>query len=196
MSNSLISRNSDLSALVEVGYRVKIRGAYLLVEGIPYVKQSGDIGTGIIVTSLDLAGDETTIPPSDHTVWWTGETPHRASGESMESYLSCGKWDTGYGLGEGITVYMQWSRKPKSGGGNRGYKDYYEKIETYVEEVGGEAEAKRPGILAAARAGEDPEVESKTRFKLDFIHSGSIAHDIDKAFDDSRCWFLPVWVWR
>ena len=165
MSNSLISRNSDLSALVEVGYRVKIRGAYLLVEGIPYVKQSGDIGTGNIVTSLDLAGDETTIPPSDHTVWWTGETPHWASGESMESYLSCRKWDTGYELGEGITVYMQWSRKLKSGGDNRGYKDYYEKIETYVEEVGGEAEAKRPGILAAVRAGGDPEVESKTRFK-------------------------------
>ena len=31
--------------------------------------------------------------------------------------------------------------------------------------------------------------------KLDFIHSGSIANDIDKAFDDSRCGFLPVWVW-
>ena len=31
--------------------------------------------------------------------------------------------------------------------------------------------------------------------KLDFIHSGSIANDIDKAFDDSRCGFLPVWGW-
>ena len=164
MSNSLISRNSDLSALVQVGYRVKIHGAYLLVEGIPYVKQNGDIGTGTIVTSLELAYDETR-PPGDHTVWWTGETPHWASGESMESYLSCGKWDTGCELGEGIMVYMQWSRKPKSEGGNRGYRDYQEKIETYVEEVGGEAEAKRPGILAAARAGGDPEVESKTRFK-------------------------------
>ena len=164
MSNSLISRNSDLSALVEVGYRVKVRGAYLLVEGIPYVKQNGDIRTGTIVTSLELADDETR-PPGDHTVWWTGETPHWASGESMDSYLSCGKWDTGYELGEEITVYMQWSRKPKSEGGNRGYKDYYEKIETYVKEVGGEAEAKRPGILEAARAGGDPEIESKTRFK-------------------------------
>ena len=164
MSNSLISRNSDLSALVQVGYRVKIRGAYLLVEGVPYVKQSGDIGTGNIVTSLELA-DYETRPPGDHTVWWTGEIPHRASGESMESYLSCGKWATGHELGEGITVYMQWSRKPKSEGGNRGYKDYYEKIETYVKEVGGEAEVKRPGVLEAAKAGGDPEVESKTRFK-------------------------------
>ena len=31
--------------------------------------------------------------------------------------------------------------------------------------------------------------------ELDFIHSCSIANDIDKAFDDCRCWFLPVWVW-
>lgn len=164
MSNSPISHNNDLSALVEAGYRVEIRGAYLLVKGIPYVKQNGDIGNGDIVTSLELAGDKTR-PPGDHTVWWTGETPHTASGESMEPYLSCGNWVTGQDLGEGIMVYMQWSRKPKSEGGSRGYRDYQEKIETYVEEVGGEAEAKRPGILEAARAGGDPEVESKTRFK-------------------------------
>ena len=31
--------------------------------------------------------------------------------------------------------------------------------------------------------------------QFDFIHSCSIANDIDKAFDDCRCWFLPVWVW-
>lgn len=164
MSNSLISHNNDLSALADTGYRVEIRGAYLLVKGIPYVKQNGDIGKGDIVTSLELAGDETR-PPGDHTVWWTGETPHTASGESMEPYLSCGHWATGQDLGEGITVYMQWSRKPKSGGGSRGYRNYREKIETYVEEVGGEAETKRPGILEAARSGGDPEVESKTRFK-------------------------------
>ena len=36
---------------------------------------------------------------------------------------------------------------------------------------------------------------SVARPKLDFIHSCSIANDIDKAFDDCRCWFLPVWVW-
>ena len=72
MSNLLISRNKDLSALVEAGYRVKIRGAYLIVEGIPYVAENGEIKKADIVTNLDLSGEETeqvTIPPRSHTVW-------------------------------------------------------------------------------------------------------------------------------
>ena len=163
MSNSLISRNNDLSALVEAGYRIKIRGAYLVVEGIPYVAECGGIKKADIVTSLELSG-ETTKPPSDHTVWWTGEMPHTSNGESMETYLCCNKWEAGWDIGEGTTVYMQWSRKPQKGSTTRGYKNYQEKIETYVSEVAGQAESKQPGILMTARSGGDPEVESNTRF--------------------------------
>ena len=90
--------------------------------------------------------------------------PHTADGESMEAYLSCGKWSDGLDIGEGITVYMQWSRKLKKGGKKRRYIDYREKIETYVIEVGGPAEAKQPGCLKAARLGWDPEVDSHSRF--------------------------------
>ena len=82
----------------------------------------------------------------------------------MESYLACNKWDAGHDLGENLKAYMRWSRKPREQGGPRGYRDYREKIETYVDEVGGHAETVRPGILEAARAGVDPVVESQTRF--------------------------------
>ena len=167
MSNLLISRNKDLSALVEAGYRVKIRGAYLIVEGIPYVAENGEIKKADIVTNLELSGEETeqvTIPPRSHTVWWTGGMPHTADGESMESHLSHRKWSEGRDIGAGITVYMVWSRKPKEGGKKRRYIDYREKIETYVLEVSGPAEAKQPGCLKAARLGWDPEVDSHSRF--------------------------------
>ena len=163
MSNLLISLNDDLSALVKVGYRIKIRGAYLVVEGIPYVAECGGIKKADIVTSLELSG-ETTKPPRDHTVWWTGEMPHTSNGESMETYLCCNKWEAGWDIGEGITVYMQWSRKPRKGSTTRRYKNYQEKIETYVSEVAGQAESKQPGILMTTRSGGDPEVESNTRF--------------------------------
>ena len=163
MSNSLISHNDDLLALVKVGYRVKIRGAYLIVEGIPYVAECGGIKKADIVTSLELS-ENRTKPPGDHTVWWTGGMPYNADGESMETYLCCGKWEDGYDIGEGITVYMRWSRKPLEGGTQRGYTDYKEKIETYVSEVAGQAESKQPGILMTAKLGGDPEVESSTRF--------------------------------
>ena len=165
MSSSLISRNDDLSALVKAGYRIKIRGAYLIVQGIPYIAECGEIKKADIVTNLGFSVEgEITGPPSDHTVWWTGRIPHKADGESMETYLCCGKWEDGYKIGEGITVYMQWSRKPREGGITRGYKNYQEKIETYVSEVAGQAESKQPGILMTARSGGDPEIESNTRF--------------------------------
>ena len=163
MSNSLISRNADLLALVEAGYSIKVLGAYLIVEGIPYLAECGGIKKADIVTSLDLSEGKTT-PPSDHTVWWTGGMPHKADGESMDAYLCCAKWEAGRDIGEGITVYMQWSRKPRERGTTRGYMNYQEKVETYVDEVAGQAESKQPGILMTARSGGYLEVESNTRF--------------------------------
>ena len=167
MSNSLISRSADLSALAAAEYSLEIRGVYLIVKHIPYVALNGEIQFAEIVTNLDIigaVGDEVTTQPSDHRVWWTGGTPHTADGESMEDYLCCGNWEQGRDIGEGIKVYMQWSRKPKEGGQARSYKDYREKIETYVEEVGGQAEAVRPGILEAARKGGESILTSSIRF--------------------------------
>ena len=167
MCTSLINRSADLSALRVEGYCLEVRGAYLLVRGIPYVSARGDIQFGDLVTHLDLsgpAGAETTVPPSDHTVWWTGETPHTVDGQSMEAHLSCGTWEQGRDIGEQITVYMQWSRKPREAGRVRGYQDFQEKIETYVGEVGGQAEALKPGVLAVARQGGEPTEISFSRF--------------------------------
>ena len=167
MSTSLISRNSDLSALSAAGYSLEVRGAYLLVLGVPYVAPNCEIQFADIVTDLEVsgsAGEEITLPPRNHTVWWTGESPHNSAHESMEAYLSCGKWEDGRDIGEGITVYMQWSRKPREAGKARGYRDYLEKIETYVAEVCSQAEGLKPGVLEAAKKGGDPVVISSTRF--------------------------------
>ena len=167
MSSTLISRSPDLSALAAAEYSLEVRGAYLIVNHIPYITKDGDIQFAEIVTNLDItgaAGEEITTQPSDHTVWWTGDIPYTADGESMEEYLVCNKWEQGRDIGEGIKICTQWSRKPKEGGQAREYKDYREKIETYVEEVGGQAEAINPGILEAARKGGESIVTSSMRF--------------------------------
>ena len=167
MSSTLISRSPDLSALATAEYSLEVRGAYLIVKHIPYVTEDGEIQFAEIVTNLDItgaAGDEITTQPSDHTIWWTGDIPYTADGERMEEYLVCNKWEQGRDIGEGIKVSTQWSRKPKEGGQTRGYKDYREKIETYVAEVGGQAEAINPGILEAARKGGESIVTSSMRF--------------------------------
>ena len=166
MSSSPINHSADLKALVEFGYALEVRGAYLVVKNIPYLRTSnGDLDKADLITSLDITPEQATRPPGDHTIWWTGDVPYRSDGESMEAYLSCGKWDTGHDLGEGLTVYMQWSRKPVEAGRKRSYADYQEKIQTYVDEVAGHADARHPGVLEAARAGEDPIVVVDTRFR-------------------------------
>ena len=166
MSSSPIDHSPDLQALVDYGYALELRGAYLVVKNIPYLRtSSGELGKADLVTSLDLTRENRTIQPSDHTIWWTGGVPYYSDGSSMEGDISCDKWETGRDLGEGLTVFMQWSRKPLRAGKMRPYTDYCEKIQTYVDEVASYADALHPGVLEAARAGEDPVTVGNTRFK-------------------------------
>ena len=154
MSNSPIDRSPDLKALTEARYPPELRGAYLIVRNVPYQKNAaGRLATADMVTSIEFA-DDTATAPSDHTVWWTRKPPFRADGSSMERDLSCGAWEQGHDIGEGLTAYMRWSRKPVTNGKKRAYVDYEEKVTTYIAEVAGQAEIKHPGVLEAAKTGE------------------------------------------
>lgn len=167
MSSSLISRSGDLSALSAARYSIEVRGGYLVVRHIPYLDSGGEVRTADIVTALNLVGgvaDNRTTAPADHTVWWTGYTPHTISGDSMDSHLVCGSWVPSRELGEGITVTEQWSRKLRENGRPRQYTDFREKIETYVAEVASHAEAKRPGTIDACKHGYRPKIHSGSRF--------------------------------
>ncbi|MCY4560150.1 MAG: ThiF family adenylyltransferase [Chloroflexi bacterium] len=165
MSNSPIDRSPDLKALTEVGFPLELRGAYLVVKNVPYLKDAaGQLARADMVMSIEFP-DGSATPPGDHTVWWTGKPPFYADGSSMEQYLSCGAWPEGHGLGEGLTAYMQWSRKPVADGKKRAYVDYEEKVTTYIAEVAGQADIRHPGVLEAAKTGEAPTIALDSRFK-------------------------------
>ena len=144
---------------------MELRGAYLIVKNVPYLDNpAGNLARADMVTSIEFA-DKVAAPPSDHTVWWTGTSPFRADGSGMETDLSCGAWEEGHDIGEGLTAYMRWSRKPVVGGKKRAYVNYEEKITTYVAEVAREADLKYPGVLEAAKTGEPPAITLNSRFK-------------------------------
>ena len=165
MSNSPIDRSPDLKALTESGYPLELRGAYLVVKGVPYLDNAaGRLARADMVMSIEFR-EGTATPPGDHTVWWTGTAPFRTDGTSMEEYLSCGAWPKGHDLGERLTAHMRWSRKPVANGKTRAYVDYEEKVTTYVAEVARQAEIRRPGVLEAAKTGEAPTMVLKSRFK-------------------------------
>ena len=165
MSSSLIDRSPDLKALTKARCRLEIRGAYLIVKNVPYLKNAaGQLASADMVMSIEFP-DGSATPPGDHTVWWTGKPPFRADGSSMENDLSCGAWKEGRDLGEGLTAYMQWSRKPVTNRKKRAYVDYKEKVTTYIAEVAGQADIKHPGVLDAAKTGEAPTIALNSRFK-------------------------------
>ncbi len=165
MLNSPISHSEDLLRLKEAGYHIEIRGAYLIAKNILYVVQDSTIKRADIVTSLCVDPSTNQIKqPKEHTVWWTGEIPYTIKGESMKEELCCEEFPDGFQLGEEIIVYMKWSRKPKQGGTLRSYKDYFEQIKTYVDEVSFHAESKTPGILKSSKLGKITEVDVDTNF--------------------------------
>ena len=165
MSNSPIDRSPDLTSLKVARYPLELRGAYLIIKNVPYLENAaGQLARADMVTSIEFA-DNTATAPSDHTVWWTGNPPFRADGSSMESYLSCRTWAEGHDIGEGVTAYMQWSRKLVVNGKKRAYVDYEEKVTTYIAEVAGQADIKHPGVLEAAKTGEAPTIALNSRFK-------------------------------
>ncbi len=165
MSSSPIDRSPDLKALTDAGYPLELRGAYLVVKGVPYLQDAaGQLARADMVMSIEFP-DGTAAPPGDHTVWWTGRPPFRADGSGMEKFLSCGAWPEGHDLGEGLTAYMRWSRKPIANGKMRAYVDYEEKVRTYIAEVAGQADIRHPGVLEAAKTGEAPTIALSSRFK-------------------------------
>ena len=69
----------------------------------------------------------------------------------MKGDLCCRKWPEGHDLGEGLIAYMEWSKMILQEGKKRKYKDYFEKIETYVGEVSFHADNKNSGSFKTCK---------------------------------------------
>ncbi len=90
---------------------------------IPYVSESREVKYGVLISQLNLAGEETDRPHS-HTVSFVGELPHTDEGASLANELIAGGE---HQIDETLTANYQFSRKPP---GER-YKDYYHQMTTY-----------------------------------------------------------------
>ena len=131
MSHALIARNGDLGKLQESGLSLRFVDGFLLVDGVPYVTGSGRVKEASLVLTLDLSGDNT-VQPNDHTAYWTGEFPHKASGSRL---VALGEASHGQTLSDGTSITYMFSAKPAGGT----YRDYQHKVMTYVEILSREA---------------------------------------------------------
>lgn len=155
MSHKLISHSPDLKKLRDEGYEVAVKKAHLLVSGVPYVNSKREIASGVLVTSLDLAGDERTAKPQDHVIHFVGEHPCDKEGNVLRGIQNSSGRRV---LAEGVEIDHSFSSKPPGG-----YADYYEKLTTYIKIISSHAESLAgPDHTVTARThkvieSEDPE---------------------------------------
>lgn len=141
MSQRLIGRSQDLSRLRAEGYTVSVLGGNLVVDDIPHVDSSRAAHeNGKLVMPLTLSGD-TTQPPGDHTAFFVGHVPCDASGKPLHNIINNTARKE---LAGGLTACCYFSAKPRTA--TKAYRDFYEKVTTYVALISGPAQALRPDL--------------------------------------------------
>lgn len=140
MSQQLINRSPDLHRMRDEGYDIEVRSSYLLVKNVPYVNPSKEIKFGTLVSELTLAGDITTTP-SSHVAYFVGEYPCNKDGSQINKIKHGSAHQQ---LAQNLIVQHSFSSKPLSGS----YKDYYEKMTTYIAIISSPAQSLDPRMTA------------------------------------------------
>ena len=154
MSQRPTSLSPDLGRLIDDGYDVEIVGGYLVLRDVPYVDRHRRVRRGSLVSRLDLAGDRT-VPPRDHQAWFAGALPCDADGQPLLAMVHAHHERD---LGSGLLVDHWLCSRPLG----REFRDYHEKMTTFVAQIASPAVAldptvaAQPGRVVETDSGESP----------------------------------------
>lgn len=153
MSRAPFSRSPDLKRLRDEGYFVQISGGFLVMRDVPHVDAQRQVRIGTLISSLNLAGDETRTPDT-HVIYFDGSFPCRPDGSPIQGIShQSGKFD----LGHGLKAQHAFSSKPDGG-----YADYHHKMTSYANIVAGPAAVLKPCVTP--RTFRSPEEEENSVF--------------------------------
>jgi len=171
MSQIPVNPSPDILRLINEGYEVEIRGAYLLISHVPYVNSAREVCLGTLVSTLTLNGNIISKPDT-HIVYFAGEHPCHWDGGIMQEIQHCNSTCT---LTEGIVVNYSFSNKPSGG-----YPDYYQKMSRYVEVISAAARAIDPTATAKTFR----VIESKTDAGVfNYLDTNSSRSEIESISD-------------
>lgn len=125
MSLQLINHSPDLKRLRDEGYELEVHGGFLLIHHVPYLNNKVGVKFGILVSQLTLVNQTTAGKPASHTIYFMGESPCNNDGSLITAIQHS---NPNIVIRDGVTVNHMFSNKPPNG-----YKDYYDKISTYVK---------------------------------------------------------------
>lgn len=151
MSQKLINLSPDLRRLREEGYFIQIRGGLLVMRDVPFVNAHGQVLTGALISTLNIAG-EVTRTPDTHVAYFDGDFP---CGSDSKPIHQIAHQSLAIDLGNGVKARHSFSSKPADTGR---YEDYYHKMTTYAAILVGPAAVLKPGVSPRTfRAPEDEE---------------------------------------
>lgn len=134
-----INLSEDLARLSDEGVQYSIiKGAYLVVEAVPYLGNKKQLMFGKLIFQLNISG-ENLCPPADHTAYWAGEMPCNIDGSFITGLVNGPSVKT---FGDGIISDYFLSRKPVENGGM--YKSYYEKVTQHINMISAPTKAIYP----------------------------------------------------
>jgi hypothetical protein len=140
MSQQPISLSPDLKHLRDDGFDVEVKYGHLLIKNVPYVNSNREIKLGTLVSELTMAGDLTTTP-NTHVALFVGEHPCNIDGSEIAQIKHQSVKTV---IGNDLEINHSFSSKPTSGS----YKDYYEKITTYIAIISSPAQAIDSNVTA------------------------------------------------
>jgi len=175
----LVNHNDDIRRLVEKGYAVAFDSNCMVIRDIPYLNGQEELQIGEIVTKLVFV-DQERVTQDDHQIFFAGSVPHNLDGTPIPNL---GGGPAQISLSEAcsdVVVQRSFSNKPQANGK---FKDFFEKIESYVAIISGpaiELHGVNPYTFGAVT-----EVVSNSVFKFhDTLTSRAEITDLSAKFKD------------
>ena len=179
MFQKLVSHNEDIRRLVEKGYAVAFDSNCMVIRDIPYLDGQKKLQSGAIVTKLVFV-DQERVTQDNHVIYFAGSIPHNLDGTPIPNL---GGGTAQILLSEAcsdVVVQRSFSNKPRVNGK---FKDFFEKIESYVAIISGpaiELHGANPYTFRAVK-----EVVSDSVFKFhDTLTSRAEITDLSAKFKD------------
>lgn len=144
MSRRLIDLNPDLKKLDDEGYDVDVVAddQVLVVDNVPYVNSDSEIRFGVLVSKLELAGDQT-ARPNDHVAYFIGEHPCYADGRKITGIENASQPPD---LIPGHKIDFTFSAHPNLP--EVYYRDYHHKMVNYISIISTPAQELQPDLDA------------------------------------------------
>ncbi|HEX7948891.1 MAG TPA: ThiF family adenylyltransferase [Candidatus Limnocylindrales bacterium] len=138
MSHQPFGRSEDLRRLIELGFELDIHNGNLLVHHVPYLTGQRQVQYGILTMPLTLGGGDVTAAPGNHVAFFVGDVPCDGAGRALGIARPAV-----HDLGNGLRTNYQLSARP-----NPPYRDYEQKVRTYVSLLLGPARSVDPEATA------------------------------------------------